>query len=301
MKKYTVFSGSANPSLARETAKKLGKKLGKLKIQKFPDMETYVRIDEDVAGKKVFFIQPTCTPGNEYLIELLLIADAARRAKARKIIAVIPYYGYARQDRAVKNGEPVSAQLFASLLRRAGVDEFIAMDLHSHAVEKYLKPRKHLHALPVIAEYFRKKGIKRLVVVAPDFGALKNARRQARLLKAKTAVIKKKRLSGRKVAMAGIQGDVRGKNCVIIDDIISTGGTMVQAIKALKKFGAENVYIAATHGVFAGPCVKRLNATKPREIIVTNSIPQKEHGKSLKRLRVLSVAPLLAEAIKKVA
>ena len=301
MGSYAIFSGSANRQLARETAKRLRKKPGKLKTQKFPDLETYARIDEPVAGKKVFLLQPTCTPGNEHLIELLLMADAARRGKARKIIAVIPYYGYARQDRRVKEGEPVSAQLFAKLLRSAGVSEFIAMDLHSPIVEAFLKPRKHLHALPVIAAYFRKKKIRNLVVVAPDKGAAKNARKQARALKAKVAVVHKKRITGAKVVAEKIQGNIRGKNCVIIDDIISTAGTMSEAVRMLKKKGAANVYVAATHGVLAGKAISRLKGAPVKEVIVTNTIPQAEHRNKLKKLKVLSVAPLLAEAIKKMA
>jgi len=293
-----VFSGSANPALGRETAKAAKKKLGKLKIEKFPDGETYCRFDENLKGKKAFIVQSVCPPVSENLVELLIILDAAKRQRPKKLTAVIPYYGYARQDRATKKGEPVSAQLAARAIKLAGADAIIAMDLHSKAVEKFVKPKKHVRALPAIAQYFRKKKIKKLVVVAPDYGALKNARKQARVLKAKVAVIKKKRLTGKKVAMHGIEGNVKGKNCVIIDDIISTGGTMAQAIRALKKFGAENVYIAATHGLFVGPCIKRLNSAKPREIIVTNSIPQKENKKHLRGLKTVSVAKLLAKEIK---
>ncbi len=293
-----VFSGSANPLLGKEIAKKAKAKLGNLKIEKFPDGESYCRFDEDIAGKKVFIIQSVCPPVSENLVELLLILDAAKRMKPKKLIVIIPYYGYARQDRIVKKGEPVSAQLVARAIKLAGADGVIALDLHSKAVEKFLKPKKHLKALPTIAAYFRKKKIKKLVVVAPDYGALKNAKKQAKVLKAKTAVIKKKRLSGKKVKMEGIEGNVHGKNCVIIDDIISTGGTMAQAIRLLKKHGAENVYAAATHGLFVGPCIKRLNAAKPKEIIVTNSIPQKEHCKKLKKLKVVSIASLLAKEIK---
>ncbi len=293
-----VFYGSANPALGREVAKALRKKPGKLKIEKFPDGETYCRFDEDIRGKHAFIVQSVCPPVSENFVELLLILDAAKRMKPKKLTAVIPYYGYARQDRITKKGEPVSAQLAARAIKLAGADAAFALDLHSKAVEKFLKPKKHLHALPALAKYFRKKKIKKLVVVAPDYGALKNARKQARVLGAKVAVIGKKRLSGKKVAMEGIRGNVQGKNCVIIDDIISTGGTMAQAIRALKKHGAENVYVAATHGLFVGPCIKRLNAAKPKEIIATNSIPQSENRKKLKRLRVVSIAPLLAKAIK---
>ncbi|MEM0360682.1 MAG: ribose-phosphate pyrophosphokinase [Candidatus Diapherotrites archaeon] len=298
MENIVVLSGNANLELARETAKNCGLKLGKLAIEKFPDLETYARIDTPLKQKKVFIIQPTCTPANEHLIELLLAADAAKRAGAKKIIAVMPYYGYARQDRKVKEGEPVSAQLFSILLKSAGVNEFIAMDLHSRAVEKFLKPKAHLHALPIIAQYFKSKKIKDLVVVAPDKGALKNVKKQAKALNAKIAAISKKRLSGSQVVAEKIEGEIRGKNCVIIDDIISTAGTMCEAIKILKSNGAQNVYVAATHGVLAGKAIERLKSAPVKEVIVTNTIPQKEHKKELKKLRVLSIAPLLAQAIK---
>ncbi len=320
MSGFAVFSGNANKELAGQVVKELGVKLGRLKTEKFPDNETYVRIEEDVEGKNVFIIQPTCNPANENLVELFLIADAAKRAKARKIIAVIPYFGYARQDRIVREGEPISAQLFAGLLRKAGVNEVVAMDLHSSAVEKFIRPethlhalpkiqsylerkqaKKHLHALPVIADYLKKKGLKNLVVVSPDLGALKNATEQARVLNADIAVIHKKRISGSRVIAEKIEGDIRGKNCVIIDDIISTAGTMSQAIGILKKLGAKNVFVAATHGVLAGKAIARLNKAPVKEVIVTNTIPQKEHRKKLKKLKVLSVAPLLASAISKMA
>lgn len=315
---FAVFSGDANKELAKQIVKELGIKMGRLKTEKFPDNETYVRIEEDIEGKKVFIIQPTCNPANENLVKLFLIADAAKRAKAQKIIAVIPYFGYARQDRIVKEGEPVSAQLFAGLLRKAGVNDVIAMDLHSSAVEKFIKPethlhalpkiysylekrkpKKHLHALPVIADYLKKKKLKDLVVVSPDLGALKNAKEQARVLNAGIAVIHKKRITGSKVTAEKIEGEIKGKNCVIIDDIISTAGTMSQAIGILKKLGAKNVFVAATHGVLAGKAIARLNKAPVKEIIVTNTIPQREHRKKLKKLKVLSVAPLLAETIRK--
>ena len=318
MKNFTILAGNSNPELAVDLAKELKTRLGKLSIRKFPDRETYVRIGEDVKGKKVFIVQPTSEPANEHLIELLLIADAAKRAGAKKVIAIIPYYGYARQDRTVKDGEPVSAQLFARLLRKSGVDDIIAMDLHSNAVERFLKPETHLHALPkimsrlerkkpknnlralpVIAEYIKERKIKNLVVVSPDMGALKNATEQARVLGADIAVIEKKRISGSEVVARGIKGEIRGKNCVIIDDIISTAGTMSEATKMLKKLGAKNVFIAATHGVLVGKAIQRLKTAPVKEVIVTNTIPQSEHKKKLRKLKVLSVAPLLAETIKK--
>jgi len=318
MKAFTVFSGNANIDLAREIAKELGTKLGKLSIENFPDKETYVRVESNVKNKNVFIVQPTSEPANDHMIELLLIADAAERAGAKKIIAIIPYYGYARQDRVVKDGEPVSAELFARLLRKSGVDHIIAMDLHSKAVERFLKPDTHLHALPkirsrlernkpeinlralpVIAEYIKRQKIKDLVVVSPDAGALKNAKEQARVLGAGVALITKKRISGSKVKAQSIEGNISGKNCVIIDDIISTAGTMSEAIKMLKRHGAKNVYIAATHGVLVGKAIQRLRKVPVKEVIVTNTIPQKEHKKLLPKLKVLSVAPFIARVLKK--
>jgi len=318
MKEFAIFSGNANNELAKEIARELHSKLGKLLIMKFPDQETYVRLEEDVKGKNVFIVQPTSEPANEHMIELLLIVDAAKRANAKKVIAIIPYYGYARQDRIVKEGEPISAQLFARQLRNAGVNDIIAMDLHSTAVEKFLKPETHLHALPkiasrfernrpktnlhalsVIAEYIKKRKIKNLVVVSPDMGALRNATEQARVLEAEIASIKKKRLSGTEVIAQSIEGEIAGKNCVIIDDIISTAGTMSEAIKTLKAKGAKNVYVAATHGVMVGKAIQRLEKVPVKEVIVTNTIDQTEHKKQLKKLKVLTVAPLISRALKK--
>ncbi|MCD6478445.1 MAG: ribose-phosphate pyrophosphokinase, partial [Candidatus Diapherotrites archaeon] len=213
MKRFLLFSGTSNPRLARKIARKLNTKCGKLVISRFPDNETYCRFDEAVEGKHVFIIQSTNSPANEHLMELLIIIDAAKRSKARHITAVIPYYGYARQDRQVKPGEPVSAALVANLLKCAGANAIITMDLHSRAVEKSLRLRKkHLHALPVIIEYFKKKKLKDVCVVAPDRGALKSARKQARLLKAKIAHIEKTRITAQKVVANRIAGDVRGKN-----------------------------------------------------------------------------------------
>ncbi|MCD6247080.1 MAG: ribose-phosphate pyrophosphokinase [Candidatus Diapherotrites archaeon] len=299
MSKLLLFSGTSNFKLAKKVARELNIKLGKLAISRFPDNETYCRFEEAVEGKRVFIIQSTCNPGNEKLMELLIIIDAAKRSKAKHITAVIPYYGYARQDRQVKPGEPISAALVAKLLKCAGADSIITMDLHSKAVEKAIRMRKvHLHALPVIIEYFKRKKHKDTCVVAPDKGALKSAKMQAKMLKANVAYIEKRRVSAHEVVAQQIVGNVQGKNCIIIDDIISTAGTICEAAKALKKAGAKNIYVAATHGVFAGRALQKLSRAPIKEVVVTDTIPQEENKKRLKKLKVLSVAKLFANAIK---
>ncbi len=302
MSKLLLFSGTSNLKLAKKVARELNIKLRKLTISRFPDNETYCRIEEAIEGKHVFIIQSTCNPGNENLMELLIIIDAAKRSKAKRITAIIPYYGYARQDRQVKPGEPISAALVAKLIKCAGADSIITMDLHSKAVEKAIRMRKvHLHALPVIIEYFKKKKLKDTCVVAPDKGALKSAKMQAKMLKADVAYIEKRRVSAHEVVAQQIVGNVQGKNCIIIDDIISTAGTICEAARVLKKAGAKSIYVAATHGVFAGRALQKLSRAPIKEVIVTDTIPQEENKKRLKKLKVLSVAKLFANAIKRLA
>ncbi len=299
MAKALLFSGTSNLKLAKQIARKLNTKLGKLAIERFPDNETYCRFDENIKGKRIFIIQSTCNPANENLMELLIIIDAARRSGAKSITAVIPYYGYARQDRQTKPGEPISAALVANLIKCAGANAIITMDLHSKAVEKAIRLRKkHLHALPVIIEYFRKKRLKDVCVVAPDKGALLSAKKQAKMLNASVAYIEKERITANKVVAHRIVGSVEGKNCIIIDDIISTAGTICEASRVLKNAGAKNIYVAATHGVFAGKALQRLAKAPIKEVIVTDTIPQEANKKRLKKLKVLSVAELFAKAIK---
>jgi len=300
--KIKIFSGTSNPEIAKKISACLGSKLGKLTISRFPDNETYCRFEEEIKGEHIFIIQPTCNPANENLIELLVISDAAKRSGARTITAVLPYYGYARQDRQSKPGEPITAALVAKLLKASGVNSVIVMDLHSKAVEGALKMKKiHLHALPVIVKYFRRKKLKDLCVVAPDRGALRNARKQARLLKAGVAWIDKRRLAASKVLVQKIVGNVKEKNCVIIDDIISTASTICEVSRFLKNAGAKNIYVAATHGVFAGQAIKKLSRAPIKEVVVTDTIPQQNTKKRLKKLKVLSVAELFARAIERIA
>ena len=299
MEGHLLFSGTGNPKLAERIASELKIKPSSLVISRFPDNEVYCRFETEVGGKSTIIVQPTCNPGNENLMELLIIADAAKRSGAKNITAVIPYYGYARQDRQVKPGEPITAALVANLLKTAGINSVITMDLHSKAVEKALRMKKvHLHALPVIIEYFRGKKLKDVCVVAPDKGALKKAREQAKLLKAEVAYIEKTRLTASKVVANKIEGAVKGKNCIIIDDIISTAGTICEAANALKKAGAKKIYVAATHGVFAGNAIRKLSKVPIKEVIVTDTIPQEQNKKRLKKLKVLSTAKLFADAIK---
>lgn len=299
-KDIAIFSGTANPELAKKIASRINAKLGRLLISRFPDNETYCRYEEEIRGKHVFIVQPTCNPGNENLMELLVAIDAAKHSGARSITAVVPYYGYARQDRQSKPGEPITAALVAKMLKIAGASSIITMDLHSKAVEKAITIKKiHLHALPVLADYFRKKKLKNLCVVAPDKGSVANARKQARLLKASVAWIDKKRLTAHKVLAQKIFGNVKDKNCVIIDDIISTASTICEASKFLKNAGAKNIYVVATHGVLAGKAIRRLSRAPIKEVIVTDTIPQARNRKRLRKLKVVSVAGLFAEAIEK--
>ncbi|MEM4662540.1 MAG: ribose-phosphate pyrophosphokinase [Candidatus Diapherotrites archaeon] len=296
-----LFSGTSNLALAKEVARLLGLKLGKLQISRFPDDETYCRFEECVEGKHVCILQSTCKPGNENLMELLVVVDAAKHSGASKITVVVPYYGYARQDRQSKPGEPVTAALVAKMLKAAGANSIITVDLHSKAVEKALKMQKiHLHAYTVLVDFFRRKKIKNLCVVAPDKGALKNARRFAKLLGAKTAWIEKTRISATEVKTAQIHGKVKDFDCIILDDIISTAGTICEGAKLLKRNGARNVYVAATHGIFAGEAIKRLNAAPIKEVVVTNTISQDLNKKRLKKLKVVSIAQPLSFAIKKI-
>ncbi|MEM4598431.1 MAG: ribose-phosphate pyrophosphokinase [Candidatus Diapherotrites archaeon] len=293
-----LVAGNSNPELAREMAKCMKTKLGKLSFSRFPDFESYCRFEEPPTDKHVFIIQSTHCPANENLMELLIAIDAAKNSGAKKVTAVIPYYGYARQDRQAKPGEPVTAALVAKLLKSAGADSIITMDLHSKAVEKAIKMKKvHLHAYPALAEFFKKRNIKNLCIVAPDKGALRNAKRYAKALGAKTAFIEKKRKSATEVEAMSISRDVNGLNCLIIDDIISTAGTICEGASMLKSLGARGIYVAATHGVLAGKAIEKLKEATIKEVIVTNTIPQGDNKRRLKKLRVVSVAKLFSDAI----
>ena len=293
-----IFSGRANEPLAREIAKNLKLPLGKNTVKDFADGETYVNFDETVRGRDVFLIQPTCYPANHNLMELLIMIDAAKRSMAGRITAVVPYFGYSKQDRKAKKHEPITARLVANLLERAGADGCLVIDLHSDQLQGFFDIRlDFLYASQIIIDYFSKKKIKDLVIVAPDIGASKRARSYAKRLHASLAIIDKRRPKPNSAEVVHLIGDVKGKNCLIVDDEINTGGTIVNAAAALKENGARDIYAACTHAVFAGDCVSKLQKSQIKEVVVTNTISLSAE-KQIKKVKVLSIAKLFAQAIK---
>jgi len=296
-----VFSGNAHPALTREICEHLGVPLGRAFVGRFPDGEVRIQIQENVRGADVFVIQPTCCPVNDSLMELLIMLDAFRRASAERITAVIPYYGYARQDRKDRPRVPISSKLVADLLTSAGADRVLALDLHAGQIQGYFNiPVDHLYATPVTVGYFRKLRLRNLVVVSPDTGGVERARAFAKRLKAPLAIIDKRREDADVVEMMNVIGDVSGKICLISDDMIDTGGTLVRGANALFDKGAEKVYACCTHGVFAGDAISKIRDSRLEQVVTTNSIPLSPEGEKCPRIKVLSVAKLLAEAIRSI-
>lgn len=296
-----VFSGNAHPALAREICEQLNVPLGQAYVGRFPDGEVRLQILENVRGADVFVIQPTCRPVNDNLMELLILMDAFRRASAQRITAVIPYYGYARQDRKDRPRVPISSKVVADLLTSAGADRVLALDLHAGQIQGYFNiPVDHLYATPVTVNYFRKLKLKNLVIVSPDPGGVERARSFAKKMKAPLAIIDKRREDAHVVEMFNVIGDVVGKTCLIVDDMIDTGGTLVRGAQALLDKGAEKVFACCTHGVFAGDAIHKINASRLEQVVTTNSIPLTPEGEKCSRIRVLSVAKLLAEAIRSI-
>ncbi|MBI2529618.1 MAG: ribose-phosphate pyrophosphokinase [Candidatus Diapherotrites archaeon] len=292
-----LFSGSANPKLTEGIAEHLGIALGKIRIERFADNETYVQFLENIRGKDVFLVQPTCNPANENIMELLIMIDAAKRASAGRITAVMPFYGYRRQDRKTESREPITAKLVADLLTAAGADRVAVIDLHSGQVQGFFDiPLDNLTAEPLILNYLRSKKLPSLTVVAPDVGSAKGARDFARLLDAEMAVISKKRGVHDEVETVSLIGEVKGRNIAIIDDEISTGGTIVNAAKILKENGAGDIYVAVTHAILAGNAIEKLNSAPIKELIVTDTIPIASE-RAIGKIRVLSVSEILAKAI----
>jgi ribose-phosphate pyrophosphokinase len=291
-----LLSGSANRPLSEELAAHLGQPLCQVTSKRFSDGEIFVKIDENVRGRDVFVIQPTNPPA-ENLLELLLLIDAARRASAARITAVIPYFGYARQDRKDQPRVAISAKLLANMVPVAGADRVLGMDFHSHQMQGFFDlPVDHLYAAPVFVNHYRQKALRDLAVVASDVGGAKMARGFAKRLNASLAIIDKRRPSANVAEVVNVVGDVKGKDCIIPDDMIDTGGTMSEAIHALKRLGAEDIYCCATHALLSGPAVERLMNSPVTEVAVTNTIllpPERKFDK----LKVLSIAPLLAKAI----
>lgn len=295
-----VFTGNANPELAREICDYLKIKLGKAEVSTFSNGEIRVKIEENVRGCDVFLVQPTCSPVNEHLMELLLIIDALKRASARRITAVIPYYGYARQDRKVTGREPISAKLVANLITTAGADRILTMDLHAGQIQGFFDiPVDHLEAVNILAGYFIKKRLKNLAVISPDVGGVTRARAFAEKLSAPLAIITKRRPQPDVSEVEEIVGDVKGKIAVMIDDMILTGGSLFHGAKALMERGAKEVYACATHPILSGNAVKRLDEAPLSEIVVTNTVPVNSE-KRIPKIKVLSVASLLGEAIKRI-
>ena len=296
-----IFAGNAHPELAREICRRLHIRLGKALVGRFPDGEVKVQIKENVRGCDVFVVQPTCRPVNENLVELLVILDALRRASAQRITAVIPYYGYARQDRKDRPRVPVTAKLVADLLTSAGASRVVTLDLHASQIQGFFNiPVDHLFATPVLGAYFKKLKLKNIVVVSPDPGGVERARAFAKRLKAPLAIIDKRRQDDQAVVIMNVIGNVRGKTALIVDDMIDTGGTLVRSIDALLAKGAKKVYACATHSVFAGKAIEELISSRVTEVVVTTSIPLSEEAKRYKRIHVLSVGALLAETIRSV-
>ena len=292
-----VFAGSAHPQLAREIADYLGISLGQSRLRRFPDTEVSFQIDENIRGTDVFIVQPTCAPVDEHLVELLIMIDAFRRSSAARITAVLPYYGYARQDRKDKPRVPISAKLVANVLSAAGTNRVLTMDLHKAQIQGFFDiPVDHLVAAPVIVDDLARRSYAKLTIVSPDAGGAERARAYAKRLDAELAIIDKRRTDDGPEVM-NVIGDVAGRTCIIQDDIIDTAGTIQKAAKALKEAGAERVLACAVHGVLSGPAIRRIEESPLEELIVTNTIPQSDERS---KIRVLSVARLLGQAIRSI-
>jgi ribose-phosphate pyrophosphokinase len=296
-----VFSGNANPVLAGKICGALGCTPGSVSVKTFSDGEIHLQVQENVRGADCFVVQPTCTPVDHNLMELLLMMDALKRASAARITAVLPYYGYARQDRKDRPRMPISARLVANLIQTSGADRVLSLDLHAAQIQGFFDvPVDHLFAAPVMIEYFDSIGRRDLTVVSPDAGGVERARAFAKRLNAPLAIIDKRRTDVNVAEVMHIIGDVEGRHCLIVDDLIDTAGTLVKAAEALLEQGARSVTACATHAVLSGEAVERIEASKILEVVVTNSIPLSEEASRCSRIKTLSVAPLLARAIQSI-
>ena len=297
---YKVFSGNSHTELAEEIASIMGKPLGKATVTKFSDGEFSVNIWESVRGIDVYIVQPTCNPVNDNLMELLIMIDAMKRASAGRINAVLPYYGYARQDRKAKARDPITAKLVADLIMAAGADRVVTMDLHANQIQGYFNiPVDHLVGMPILARYFKEKAMDDVVVVSPDHGSVTRARSMAEYLNCPIAIVDKRRPEPNKSEIMNIIGNIEGKNCIIIDDMIDTAGTITNAANAIKDLGAKAVYACATHPVLSGPAVERIEKSAIEELVLLNTIPMPEE-KKIEKMSFLSVAPIFAEAMTRV-
>ena len=295
-----LFSGRANPELANKIAKHIGVPLGRMELSSFSDKEMYVRINENIRGKDVFLIQPTSPPANENLMELLIMIDAFQRASARRITAVISYYGYGRQDRKDEPRVPITAKLVANLVTTAGADRVLSIDLHAAQIQGFFDIKvDHLFAAPVFVDYFISKNLKNLVILSPDMGGIRRARAYANRLDASLAVIDKRRTGANKAEVLNVVGKVKGKQILIVDDMIDTGGTLIAAVRALIKKGVQEIYVSATHPILSGSAYEMIESSSLKELVVTDTIPLKQE-KAKTKIKVLSVAPLLGEAIRRI-
>jgi ribose-phosphate pyrophosphokinase len=300
-KSICIFSGHANPNLAAQIADYLQVPVGRLKISNFSDGEVFSEIQENVRGVDVYLVQPTSAPVNDNLMELLVTVDALKRASAGSITAVIPYYGYGRQDRKVAPRTPITAKLVADLLTSAGVSRVVSMDLHAGQIQGFFNvPFDHLYAMPVFLDHLRSRVAEHSVFVSPDAGGVERARAWAKRLKGELAFIDKRRAKANVSEVMNIVGDVNGRDCIIVDDMIDTAGTMTNAAAALKERGAKRVMAAATHAVLSGPALKRIAESCLEEVVVTDTIPLRDDAKALGKFTQLSVARLLGEAIKRI-
>jgi len=301
-KKVCIFTGNANIALAQSIATHLETPLSKCKVTRFSDGESFVEINENVRGVDAFVIQPTCSPVNDHVMELLIMCDALRRASAGSITAVIPYYGYARQDRKVAPRTPITSKLVADLIQASGVTRVVSVDLHAGQIQGFFNiPFDHLYAMPVVLEDYLKKNFdSSAVFVSPDAGGVERTRAYSKRLNASLAIIDKRRERANVSEVMHLIGEVRGKDCIIVDDMIDTAGTLAGAAKALQEKGAKRIVACATHGVLSGPAIQRIVDSPLSEVVVTDTIPLSEAAKACGKIKVVSIARLLAEAIKRI-
>ena len=302
VKRFCLFTGNANPALAAEIAKVLDTPLGEARVSRFSDGETFCEIGENVRGLDTYVIQPTCSPVNDNLMELLIMCDALRRASASSITAVMPYYGYARQDRKVAPRTPITSKLVADLLVTAGVSRVLSVDLHAGQIQGFFNiPLDHLYALPVfLDDYLKSRFNKDSVFVAPDAGGVERTRAYSKRLGASLAIIDKRRERANVSEVMHLIGEVTGKDCIIVDDMIDTAGTLCNAARAVMDGGARSVVACATHGVLSGPAVKRIEESALEEVVVTNSVLASDEARASKKIKFLSIGRLLGEAIRRI-
>ncbi|MFN7975940.1 MAG: ribose-phosphate pyrophosphokinase [Acidobacteriota bacterium] len=301
MSELTLFSGNANRRLAEDIGRYLGVGLANVHLTRFSDGEIYCQILENARGRDVFIVQPTCPPVHRHLMELLIMIDALKRSSASRITAVIPYYGYARQDRKDKPRVPITSKLVADLISAAGASRILTMDLHAPQIQGFFDvPVDHLFAAPVIIDHVARMGLTDLTIVSPDAGGVERARAFAKRLNATLAIVDKRRVEANVAEVMHVIGDVEGRNIIITDDIIDTAGTITGTVLALKKAGCREVYVSCSHPVLSGPAIDRLNSSPVRAILTTDSIPLAEKKALCPKIEVLSVAPLLGEAIKRI-